>query len=93
MKVWAKLLKNQKIKEDIVLSFDCDRRPDDTDTWQRYIGELCQGLKQSRPVILSKHVQQLARHARTTFLKSDFLEQVSFDKMEVELFEEGGRKG
>ncbi len=88
MKVWAKLLTKQKIKDDTVMEFDCDTRPEDMDTWQEYIGELCLALKQARPVILTKHIEQLVKHSRTSFSKNDFLEEIHFEKMEVEIFGE-----
>ena len=87
MKLWALLRAKQKIVRDVVMEFQIER-PEDVDGWQEIIGELCRALHESRPVILNKHADQLIRFSRTVFLPQDFMESVSFDKMEVEIFPE-----
>lgn len=87
MKVWALLRTKQKIIQDVVMEFP-GARPAEAEAWQQVIGELCRALQQSRPVVLNKHLEQLARFGRTAFLPSDFMEPVAFDKLEIELFPE-----
>lgn len=87
MKIWAFIRKHQKIIQDVVIEFH-ETRDASFEQWQTIIGELCQALQQSRPVILNKHIEQLTQFARTTFLPDDFLEDVAFDKFEVEIFPE-----
>lgn len=43
-------------------------------------------LDLSEPVWVSKHARDLAKYGRTRFLKSDFLEKVPFDYLEIEYF-------
>ena len=38
--------------------------------------------------MLDKHVRELERFGRTAFLPNDFMESVSFDRFEIELFPE-----
>lgn len=87
MKIWALLRTKQKIVQDVVLDFPGER-PAESETWQQVIGALCAALQQSRPVVLNKHLEQLARFGRTAFLPGDFMESVAFDKLEIELFPE-----
>ena len=87
MKLWALLRLKQKIVKDVVMEFPVER-PEDADGWQEIVGELCRALHESRPIILNKHADQLIRFSRTSFLPQDFIESVSFDRMEVEIFPE-----
>ena len=38
----------------------------------------------SEPVWVSKHARELSRFSRTKFLPADFVEPVSFDRLEIE---------
>ncbi len=87
MKVWAKIVTQQKIKKDVVREFS-PARPSDSRGWHEVLAELARPLDLACPVLLGKHVQELARFGRTSFLPSDFLESVAFDRFEVEIFPE-----
>ena len=50
--------------------------------------ELCQALDLSRPVVLNKHINELERFNHTQFRQNDFMEPVSFDRFEIEIFPE-----
>ena len=50
--------------------------------------ELCQALDLARPVVLSKHIRELEQFSHTQFRQSDFMEPVSFDRFEIEIFPE-----
>lgn len=49
---------------------------------------LCQALDLSRPVMLEKHVRELDQFSHTVFRQRDFMEPVSFDRFEIEIFPE-----
>ncbi len=42
------------------------------------------------PVWLAKHRREMDEFSRTWFSKSDFVESVSFDRLEIELIDEDG---
>ena len=86
MKIWAKILKHHKIINEAVREFPA--RPSDAKGWNRILAELTKPLDLACPVLLDKHVQELARFNRTVFAQSDFIESVSFDKFELEIFPE-----
>ena len=58
----------------------------EVENWHEALCELCSKLNLSRPVILDKHVNELLRFSHTVFRPDDFMEQVTFDRLEVELF-------
>ena len=63
-------------------------RPSDAEGWNRVLVDLCKPLDLACPVLLNKHVQELAQFSRTVFSQSDFMENVSFDRFEIEIFPE-----
>jgi len=92
MKLWGILRTKQKIVQDVVQEFE-GGRPTDAAGWTPVIGEICASLDLSRPVLLEKHVNELARFSRTIFLPGDFMESVPFDRFEIEIFPEPKKKG
>ena len=84
MRIWAKTLKRQKIQSEVVREFAL-ARPSDLEGWTPVLHELCQALDLSRPVMLEKHINELARFNHTQFRPSDFMEIVSFDRFDVEI--------
>ncbi len=83
-KIWLRLMKHQKIKQDLVL-------PTHKDDWQEALILACHQLDISVPVILTRHLKDWAEFAQTRFLPDDFMDHFPFDRMEVEYFEEGKR--
>jgi hypothetical protein len=86
VKIWAKVIKNQKIINEAVREFSA--RPLDADGWNPVLTDLAKPLDLERPVLLRKHVQELARFNRTVFTPADFIENVRFDQFEIEIFPE-----
>lgn len=89
MKLWAKLIREQKTVRDAVI--ECELPASEAD-WQEQIGAVCALLEESRPVLLNKHYGDLKRFSRTIFLPEDFMESVNYDKMELVLFSDKKKK-
>ena len=87
MKIWATVKKKQKITGDVVLEIPGER-PETIAAWEEILTEVCHDLHLSRPIMLNKHLAQLVNFARTTFLPADFIETVTFDRFEIEIFPE-----
>ncbi len=68
-----------KNKEDISLSEKRDK----------CLKEICQRLDISVPVWLKKHDLEFSQFKYVTFYPQDFVDEVDFDKLEVELIEDG----
>ena len=63
-------------------------RPLDAEDWGRLIADIAKPLDLACPVLLKKHVEELARFNRTWFTQADFIENISFDRFELEIFPE-----
>ena len=87
MKLWAKVHKQHKIVQEDVREFSL-ARPSDAEGWNRILVDLCKPLDLACPVLLNKHVQELAQFNRTVFSPGDFMESVSFDRFEIEIIPE-----
>lgn len=83
-KLWLRLIKQQKIKQDLVI-------PTEQDNWQEALIQGCHQLDISAPVILLRHLRDWVEYSQTRFLSDDFIDHFPFDKLEVEYFEEGKR--
>ncbi len=90
MKVWAKAFQDHRIQSDVVQEFAL-ARPLDLYGWTQIIDSLCRILDIERPVILSKHIQDLNKFGRTVFRHSDFMDYLSFDFLEIEVFPENSK--
>lgn len=85
-KLWAKkIIKNQiidsitvKNKEDISFSEKRDK----------CLQEICRKLDLSVPVWLKKHDFEFSQFKYVTFYPHDFIDEVDFDKLEVELIDD-----
>ena len=87
MRIWAKVLQDHRIMRETVREF-AFARPSDMEGWSSLLHELCQDLDLCRPVVLRKHVNDLARFSRVVFKPADFIESVDFDEFEIEVLSE-----
>ena len=85
MRIWAKTTKNQKVIAEVVQEFAL-ARPSAMEDWYPVLHTLCQALDLSRPVLVQKHISDLARFSRVEFRPSDFMEEVAFDRFIIEIF-------
>ena len=81
MKVWAKVMKGDKILRDVVYENDV---PLTQSGFQSLMQELSYKLDIATPVILVNHLKHLERFNRVKFLARDFIEDVDFDLLIVE---------
>ena len=86
-KLWGRLIKNHKIMRDFVLPYDLNY--DDPDS--EWLYAVIKGLGIPRPMVLSAHAADWAQFRQMRFLPDDFVEEVDFDRFEVEVMREGGR--
>ncbi len=91
MKIWAAIRTDGKIQRDMVMDFDglSKARVED---WNPILGALCHELDLARPVLLRKHLNDLAHFSHTAFTAADFMEPIAFDKLTVEIFPEKDEK-
>ena len=87
MKLWCTIKSDHKI-----IAQHTSELPDgifrwDAEALHELIGESCSVLDTGRPVVLQKHADEMARHGRTVFKATDFIEHIAFDQMEFELID------
>lgn len=89
-KLWAKKIKSSKIinsvvvknKEDISLEEKRDK----------CLKEICKKLDLSVPVWLKKHDLEFYQFKYVIFYPQDFIDEIDFDKLEIELIDDGTNK-
>lgn len=52
------------------------------------IEAVCYEFDLGKPIWLDKNVEEFKRHAKTRFTKDNFVEQIEFDFLEMEVIEE-----
>lgn len=85
MKIWGRLKTDNAITHSVTVTWQA-KTAYDVEDWGEPFTKLCRELDIARPVILKKHTRDLREFSHTTFYPADFMEQVRFDKFEVELF-------
>lgn len=86
MKIWFKLWKDTRlVQSETVEIGDGDTR---THKIFRALEEACLRLDLGKPIWLDANVAEFQRHAKTRFSKDNFVEEIEFDYMEMQVLEE-----
>ena len=85
MRLWATIRNGHRIQRETMIHADFAKM-DQVEDWPGLIGEACHALDLARPVILQKHLRDMASFSRAVFKAEDFMEPVSFQRLEVEAF-------
>ncbi len=85
-KLWARKISRNKIINSITVKnkdniSNIDKR-------DKCLKEICQKLDISVPVWLKKHETEFSQFKSVTFYPQDFVDEVDFDKLEVELIDD-----
>lgn len=84
IKIWSKILKDNKIQKDFTLSL----KEFNLDNIYEYLKDICYNLKIETPIILPKHKTQLEEFSVTRFNSSDFIDYINFDFLVLEYYED-----
>lgn len=84
-KLWARQIRRNKMIADAVSA--CDRAD-----WQEALSACCRQMDIGVPMVLARHEQDWQNLSQTRFLPEHFLEQVRFDRLEVEYFDPDQKK-
>ncbi len=81
IKIWAKVMKKDKILSQYML----ERQENiDYSEFFDYLREICENLDIATPVLIKTHLFNFAKYNNVRFTQSDFVEQISFDKLVLE---------
>lgn len=86
MKIWFKMFSNAKIiKADTI-----DISDEDTRTHKIFKGleEACLLYDLANPIWLDSNIQEFQRSSKTRFGKDNFVEEIDFDFLEMQILEE-----
>lgn len=81
MKIWARLITDQKIKKDTVYASDLPMKYHCYEIWVR---EICDLLDVPTPVVLPAHYKNFVRFHNTRFKQDDFVESLGYDMLMLE---------
>lgn len=85
-RLWAKIFKNNHMLKDTVICDDSS----DTRTHKIFhaLDEVCYQFDLGKPIWLDSTVTEFKRHSKTKFRQDNFIEQIDFDYLEIQVLEE-----
>ncbi len=81
IRIWAKVMKKDKILKQFMLE---KQELLDYSKFFDYLREICEHLDIATPVLIKTHLFNYAKYNNVRFTQSDFVEQISFDKLVLE---------
>lgn len=86
MRIWFKIFENTHlIKDETIEDYE-----DDTRTHKIFnaIEKACEVFDLSKPIWLDANVREFKQRAKTRFTKDNFIEEIEFDYLEIQVLEE-----
>ena len=84
IKLWGKILKDNKIKKDYTISIE----EFSFENLYDYLKDMCYNLKIETPIILPKHLRQFEEYSITRFYSGDFIDYIDFDFLQIEYYDD-----
>lgn len=86
MRIWFKIYSDTRL----VASETIEKNEEDTRTHKIFaaLEEACVRLDLGKPIWLDSNISEFKRHRKTRFRQDNFLEEISFDYLEMEVLEE-----
>ena len=81
IRIWAKVMKKDKILNQYMFEKVAEM---DYSEFFSYLKEICENLDIATPVLIKTHLFNYAKYNVVRFTQSDFVEQISFDKLVLE---------
>lgn len=82
LRIWGKLIKNNRIVKDAVVSSELEGSYQDN--LKVCITELCQKFDLAKPYWLPANLEEYNKRGKTTFNTFNFMEEIDFDKFIIE---------
>lgn len=88
-RLWAKLFKENRMIKDMVV---CNEDPNLNRTRKVYkaIEEVCYEFDLAQPIWLKSTIADFQRYDKTRFTKDNFIDEIPFDYLEIQVIEEDG---
>lgn len=86
-RLWGKIFKNNRMLKDITVEND-DFSLNRTKKIYDAIDTICYEFDLSKPIWLDSNIDDFKRHDKTRFLQDNFIDQIDFDYLEIQVIEE-----
>ena len=83
--IWVRLMRKTKIDRDVTV-------PGTQEEWREALEKACHDMDVPHPVLLPRHERDWAEFSQARFLRDQFMEDVPFDRMEVEFIDPDKKK-
>jgi len=87
MKIWFKTFKNNRMLQNMVITNDT---PELTRTKKIFsaVEQICYEFDLSKPIWLDSNIAEFKRHSKVRFSKDNFIDNIDFDYLEMQVIEE-----
>lgn len=85
-RLWAREFKDNRMLKDTVI--EDDRSDTRTHKIFRALEEICLQFDLSKPIWLESTVYDFKRHSKTRFSQDNFIDEIDFDYLEIQVIEE-----
>lgn len=86
-RLWAKIFKDNKLLNDIVIENN-DRDLNRTKKIFQAIDDVCYEFDLAKPIWLDSTIADFKKRSKTRFNQDNFIESIDFDYLEIEVIEE-----
>lgn len=85
-RLWGKIWRDNHMQRDTTI---CDGTQDTrTHKIFRALDEICAQFDLGKPIWLDSNIREFQRHSKTRFTQDNFIEQITFDFLEIQVIEE-----
>lgn len=86
MRIWFKMFEGTHMIKDMTVEDESQ----ETRTHKIFqaLDEVCYAFDLGKPIWLDKNVNEFKRHAKTRFHQDNFVEEIEFDYLEMQVIEE-----
>ena len=86
-RMWGKIWKNNHMLQDTVIC-QTDYSQSRTAMVFQSLDDICYEFDLSKPIWLDANIEDFKRHDKTRFSQDNFIEQIDFDFLEIQVIEE-----
>lgn len=86
-RLWAKIIVSGKMVKNMTIE-NSDSSLNRTKKIFSALDEVCYAYDLSKPLWLDKNIREFKRNSRTRFTKDNFVDEIEFDSLDIEVIEE-----
>lgn len=86
-RLWAKIIVSGKIVKNMTIE-NPDSSLNRTKKIFSALDEVCYAYDLSKPLWLDKNIREFKKNSRTRFTKDNFVDEIEFDSLDIEVIEE-----